>query len=482
MLSVFTLGWNNGTHHMTSSYMHPSEVRAYPLNRPGHVRKSNEPMIRTGDPNSKMLTMKMMEHKEVMRMEARGKGLSPISRPFASDVKCNNNKAGAYACSNIDMLSFVPISELGSTREASDSWGWTDPQTKDEIAIILMEDSTAFVQVTDPYNPIVLGNLYQSGDRNRIWADAKVYDNHVYIIREVTHGLQIMDLTTLRPYYNTPSQHVRQLKEDNVYREFGSSHNVVINPETAFAYVVGSTTCSGGFHVVDIADPKNPTFAGCFGNDGYCHDAQVVMYDGPDARYKGREIAIMFNEDTLTIVDVSDKSNMKQLSRTSYDRNYYTHQGWFSPDMRFVIANDELDESRATTSADQYTRTLLWDVSNLEAPFLTGSHIADVKSIDHNLYTKNGLAYLSNYCSGLRVLSKAELDIGKAPEEGYFDTADYCDNEVIFQGAWSNFPYFDSGNVVVSNIETGMFMLKVNSKITGEKPAQVPVPIMGAAK
>ena len=313
---------------------------AYPLYRPGHVRSSNEPAIPHGDPNSRMGKLKMMEHKEVMRMEARSVG-KPISHAFASNQPCSNGKSGQYACDGIDMQSFVPIAEMGSTRDASDSWGWTDPQTKDEIAIVCMEDSTAFVQVTDPTNPIVLGNLYMSGDRMRIWCDAKVYANHAFIIREVDAGLQVFDLETLRPYYNTPSQHVRQLKDETVYRGQGltSTHNVVMNEETGFAYLVGSTTCSGGLHVVDVKDPKNPTFAGCFSQDGYCHDAEVVIYDGPDAQHKGKEIAVMFNEDTLTIVDVSDKSDMKQLSRTSYDRNYYTHQGWFTPDMRYIIAN-----------------------------------------------------------------------------------------------------------------------------------------------
>ena len=64
---------------------------------------------------------------------------------------------------------------------------------------------------------LVLGNLYMSGDRLRIWCDAKVYANHMYIIREVNAGLQVFDLETPRAYYNTPSQHVRQLKEETVH-------------------------------------------------------------------------------------------------------------------------------------------------------------------------------------------------------------------------------------------------------------------------
>lgn len=465
MIGGLILGYpveHNATHHFTSSHMHPTEVRAYPLNRPGHVRRSSAPMIRHGDVSSKMMKLKMMEHKEVMRMEARGKGLSPLSRPFASNTPCTGGKSGQYACNGIDMLSFTPISELGSTREASDSWGWTDPKTKDEVAIICMEDSTAFVQVTDAFNPVVLGSLPQSGDANRIWCDAKVYANHVFIIREVTHGMQVFDMTNLRPFYNTPAQHVRQLTDELVYREFGSSHNVIINEATAFAYIVGSTTCAGGFHMIDISDPKTPTFAGCYADDGYCHDAEVIIYDGPDSRYTGREIALMFNEDTLTIVDVSNKSSVKMLSRTSYDRNFYTHQGWFTPDRKYIIANDELDEDRATNEKDKHTRTLLWDSSDLEKPFLTGAHIADEKAIDHNLYTKGDVSYLSNYCAGLRVLATTNVKSGIAPEVAFFDTADYCQNEVLFQGAWSNYPYFESGSIVLSNIETGLFMLKLN--------------------
>ena len=65
------------------------------------------------------------------------------------------------------------LSTTGSTYDASDSWGWTDPQTGDEIAIIGMMDGTAFVQVTDAVEPIVLGFLPQTGTTRVIWTDMK---------------------------------------------------------------------------------------------------------------------------------------------------------------------------------------------------------------------------------------------------------------------------------------------------------------------
>jgi len=322
-----------------------------------------------------------------------------------------------------------------------------------------MMDGTSFVQVTDPENPIVLAFMPQTGGTRVIWADMKVYSNTVYIIRESSnHGMQVYDMTKLREYYGKPSARVRQITHDTHYTEVTSSHNVVINEETGFAYLVGTRTCSGGLHVVDIAEPLEPKFAGCFSTDGYTHDAQCVIYKGPDDTFRGKEICFNYNEDTLTIVDVSDKSNMRLISRVTYENAYYTHQGWLTEDHTHLMLNDELDESSTT---NKNTRTLLWDVIDLSKPKLTGTHIAKNEAIDHNLYIKGSHGYLANYCDGLRILDATKMASGEAPEVAFFDMVDYCDT-AIFKGAWSNYPYFKSGSLVVSSIELGLFMLKAN--------------------
>ena len=182
------------------------------------------------------------------------------------------------------------------------------------------------------------------------------------------------------------------------------------------------------------------------------------MYHGPDSRYKDHEICFNFNEDTLTIVDVSDKANMKMLSRVGYDQAFYTHQGWVTEDQKYVMMNDEADE---VSSGNPNTRTLLWTVEDLENPIHLGSHFADTESIDHNLYIKGDLGYLANYCSGLRILDATQMMDAKAPEVAFFDACDYCDS-AVFEGTWSNYPFFDSGNIVVSSIELGLFILRPN--------------------
>lgn len=282
------------------------------------------------------------------------------------------------------------------------------------------------------------------------------------------HGLHIFDLTRLRQYYDRKGAVVPEIQPDLTYQAsgLGASHNIVINEETGFLYAVGSRSYRGGPHIVDISDPKNPTFVAGFDSDGYTHDAEVVVYRGPDARYQGHEIYFGYNEDTLTILDVSDKDDIKMLSRVPYRNNYYTHQGWLTEDHSHLLLDDELDEQR---SNEKHTRTLLWSVEDLTDPKFIAPHISTEMSIDHNLYIKGNRAYASQYCSGLRILDVSRIAEGTTPEVAFFDTAPYCNTQqssgVQFSGTWSNYPFFPSGNVVVNNIETGLFVLRLHDEL-----------------
>ena len=161
------------------------------------------------------------------------------------------------------------MEELGST-ETNDIWGWTDPEMGNEIAIVSLFDGTAFVDVSEPTAPIVLGKL----DTHTVgsdWGDIKVYQDVAYIGSEATdHGMQIFSLTTLREYYGkkAPKGTVRSIPEQGHYDQFGSSHNIVLNEATGFLYAVGSRTCDGGPHIVDIREPLSPQYVGCFDEDG----------------------------------------------------------------------------------------------------------------------------------------------------------------------------------------------------------------------
>ncbi len=367
---------------------------------------------------------------------------------------CEGGFAGPYPCSNVDLQSFMPLAEIGGG-SGNDIWGWTDPLTGKEYALMGRTTGTSFVDVSDPVNPVYLGNL-PTHTFSSTWRDVKVHANHAYIVSEASgHGMQVFDLTQLRNVSNPPVT----FSNTSHYGNFGNAHNIVINEETAFAYAVGTSTCSGGLHMIDLSDPVAPSFSGCYSADGYTHDAQCVVFRGPTHRFHhGNELCFNSNEDTLTIVDVTNKSAPVQLARLPYTQSGYTHQGWLTEDHQYFLLDDELDE----TQFGHATRTRVFDVSDPSAPALVGSFDSSAAAIDHNLYLNGAYAFQANYRAGLRILDASDAANGVLVEEAFFDIYPSNDN-ASFNGAWSNYPYFASGNVIVSGIEQGLFVLRPTS-------------------
>ncbi len=417
------------------------------------------------------------------RIEARaetptsgGTSDKPIPTAPVSDAPCVDGfSAGVFPCQDVDLKSFLPISSLGgitpgetgdgtvddvANDRLNDIWGWTDPETGKEYAIVGKRDGTAFVDVSDPSKPVYLGQLPTFGTDTpvafNVWRDAKVYKDHAFIVsEEPAHGMQVFDLKRLR---GLEGSRTRVFTEDTHYSGVGNTHNIAINEESGYAYLIGTNMCDGGSHIVDIRDPRAPAFAGCVEQDGYTHDNQCVIYRGPHAFYRGREICFDFNEDTLTIVDVTNKgegADRPILSKLPYSGSAYTHQGWLTEDQRHVLMNDELDEQGSETN----TTTRMVDVSRLDAPRLVGAYEHPTKAIDHNNYIKGSAAYQSNYRSGLRILDTRGVADGKLSTAGYFDVFP-ADDAAEFNGTWSNYPYFKSGNVIVSGIEQGLFVVR----------------------
>ncbi|HZB44459.1 MAG TPA: choice-of-anchor B family protein, partial [Pyrinomonadaceae bacterium] len=283
------------------------------------------------------------------------------------------------------------------------------------------------------------------------------------------HGMQVFDLTRLRSVASPPVT----FTETAHYDGFSMVHTIAINEETGFLYAAGSTpmpgktanvnTCpiaagrpGGGLHIVDVKNPAAPAFAGCVNEDGYTHEAQCVVYRGPDAQYRDHEICFNANEDTVTIVDVTNKAAPVQLSRTTYVGRGYTHQGWLTEDHRMLLVNDELDENG---QQNPQTKTFVWDVSDLDAPFVKNVQLLGTTAIDHNLYVRGRYVFESNYRSGLRVLDAANATTGALNQVAFFDVFP-ADDQPLFNGSWHNYPYFASGTVLAAGIEQGLFVLR----------------------
>ncbi|HSG46863.1 MAG TPA: choice-of-anchor B family protein [Longimicrobiales bacterium] len=384
-------------------------------------------------------------------------------------VECApDGTAAAFPCSDVDLVAFIPVQDLGAERGimVNDVWGWTDERTGREYALVGRNDATVFVDITDAANPAVLGALPLSDAAVvSLWRDMKVYADHAFIVADAAgaHGIQVFDLRQLRGLSPDPD---RLFQETARYDGIFSAHNIVLNEDTGFAYVVGAsmggTTCGGGLHMVDVRDPANPVFAGCFQDSttglagtGYSHDAQCVLYRGPDADYAGREICFGANENALSIADVTDKENPVAVATARYPNSAYLHQGWVSRDQRYFFMNDEGDEIAGTTPR---TRTLVWDIQDLDDPVLVTEHLGTTAASDHNLYVRDNLMYQSNYVSGLRILDVS--DPANPVEVGYFDTVPQGGNDPGFAGSWSNYPFFPSGSIIVTSMREGLFVLK----------------------
>ena len=298
---------------------------------------------------------------------------------FVPTTPCVDGFAGIYPCDQVDFMSQLGPDQVGGG-EMNDIWGWTDPLDGKEYALLGRTTGTAFIDVTDPNNPVYLGDL-PTHTVSSLWRDIKVYADHAFIVSEASgHGMQVFDLTTLRNVSNPPVT----FSEDAHYGGFGNCHNIAINEESGRAYPIGANTFSGGLNIIDISNPLNPTLIGSFAEDGHSHDVQVVNYIGPDAQYDGKEIAFCFNENTVTIVDVTNAGDPVLLSATGYATSAYTHQGWLTEDHKYLLVGDELDEGSVNT------RTYIFDVQDLNNVSLIGTHVGATEAIDHNMYVPTG--------------------------------------------------------------------------------------------
>ncbi len=377
----------------------------------------------------------------------------PVSNT-STIVPCENGFADIYPCNDYDLMAQVPLATFGAAA-GNDSWGWTDPTNGKEYALMATNTNVVFVDITDTTNPIYLGNV-PTATINSSWRDVKVYNNHAFIVADNAdnHGMQVFDLMRLRNVANPPEV----FAPDAHLTDFGSAHNIVINHDSGYAYVVGTNrndTYAGGPLFINIQNPTAPIFEGGFGEGGYSHDAQVVTYAGLDTDYTGREILIGSNENEVVIADVTDKSNPIKISDISYSNVRYAHQGWFTEDMKYFILGDELDELRVGNN----TRTLIFDFTDLDAPAFHFDYIGPSAAIDHNGYVKNNSYYFANYRAGLRVLDISQIENRLFTEIGFFDT--YPENDgTDFDGAWNVYPYFPSGNIIISDINRGLFVVR----------------------
>jgi choice-of-anchor B domain-containing protein len=342
---------------------------------------------------------------------------------------------GTFESENVTLHSWLDLSDFGNPSNGSDCWGYTSPSGR-EYALMGLYDKMSVVEITNPNNPTIVGSISHSGS---LWADIKVYQDVAYVSNENGGGIDVVDLANV-------DDGVVTLVQRMTLGGVSSSHNVVVDEESGFLYLAGGNN-GGRLVAYGLTNPRYPTLDGLMTSGSGLHDAQVVTYtSGP---YAGKQICFGFAPGAgVLIIDVTDKSNMFLIATADYSNESTCHQGWIGADYNYLYVNDE---------GDSNPQTIVFDVSDLSNPIEVNRFGWGEDTIDHNLYVRGTILYEANYQSGLRIFDLA-VDPVNPPLVGFFDSYPEGNSE-SFNGMWSCFPFFDSGIVIGSDMERGLFVM-----------------------
>jgi choice-of-anchor B domain-containing protein len=388
---------------------------------------------------------------------------------------CSGGQAGAFACQNVDLLAHV--ASRTDTARGADIWGFMDLNTNREYAIIGYSTGTAVFDVTDAENPREVD--FVDGQRTT-WRDIKVHQSwdvdeqrwnaYAYVIADdASDGLVIIDLSELPQRVSRVSYASDFSAAHNVYlTNTDFSTGLSLDGDSPTLILAGSDISDGRFRSYSLSSPAAPQFIASPstpgdqpGNDRlYMHDAASMHIT--DARKDTQcvnaatasacDVVFDFNENSFEIWDVTDPADPVRLSRTPYDNARYTHSGWWSEDQQYLFIQDELDER------DRGLPTTLrtFSIANLRSPSFAGQWTGPTNATDHNGFVRGNRYYMSNYSRGLTIL---DITNPASPQTaGRFDTYPASDN-VGFPGAWGTYPFLPSGNVLISDIDSGLYVV-----------------------
>ncbi len=392
----------------------------------------------------------------------------------AVPATCAQGFAAQFPCRNVDFEAQIALDQFASApSSAANLWGFVDLNDNREYAIIGLRNGTAIVEVTDPAHPREVVTI---PGNTSTWREVKIYqvrDNvanryraYAYICTEAPgSGIQVLDLSALpssvvlaTTLTDTSSQHT--LYVSNI--DYGT--NMALPGEQAFLYAAGSNVNSGAWRVYSLANAAQPQLiTAAPPGTQYMHDStSLYLTDGRttqcDQGHSPCEVLVDFNENTVDLWDVTNKTQAVRLSSTTYPTATYTHSGWPSADQRSLFFHDELEEIRKGFNTAIYTMSL----DDLRAPLIVTSYQGTGTATDHNGYTKGKRYFVSHYRRGLVVFDVSNP--AQLREIGAFDTflapaADTAGTD----GAWGVYPFLPSGTVLISDISNGLFVLKDNT-------------------
>lgn len=391
-----------------------------------------------------------------------------------TNVNCTNGEASGYQCAKLDLLAHVPLSSLGNNNSrGNDIWGHFDLNDGREYALVGLTNGVSVVEVTDPLNPRVVSFI---SSQQTIWRDLKTYqyyDNnrrrwmsYAYVTADAASvGTMILDLNQLPTRVTQVSSENSDTSAHNIYiSNVDYSTGVALTNKTAYMHIAGSDKRGGAFNTYSLANPTKPTAVyknAANSRSLYSHDVSSLWINDERRTQcvdeaNDCDVLLDYNESEILLWDKTNNASPTNLSSTNYPYVSYVHSGWWTEDRQFISVHDELDEQRYALN----TRVRFFSINNLRAPELAGEYIGPTTAIDHNGYTRGNRYYISNYERGLVVLDIT--DPRNPVEAGFFDTYP-LNNSAAFNGAWGTYPFLPSGNILVGDINSGLYIIKDNT-------------------
>ncbi|MCW8880385.1 MAG: choice-of-anchor B family protein [Kangiellaceae bacterium] len=391
-----------------------------------------------------------------------------------ADVPCVSGSAGAFQCNNIDLVAHVPLSSFSSTPgSGNDIWGHVDLNTGTEYAIMGVQNGAAVFSLADPENPLEVGTISGS---SATWRDIKVYQYfdatsgrwkaYAYVtVDGASDGLTIIDLNNLPNQISLVGRDSGTSSAHNIYiSNVDHSLNIKLDGAEPLVQLVGTGIHAGSFHSYSLENPESIAVKSNQSSfNGYTHDgASVTITDNRVNNGCGNggancTVFVDFNEKEMVLWDITDPTNTTQLSVTGYNdvaaEDQYVHSGWVTEDKLYVLLHDEFDEYRGGLNST----IRIFHIGNLGNPVQVGQWTGDTRAIDHNGFVRGNRYYVSNYERGLTILDIQNP--GNPQEVGFFDTFP-SSNSPSFNGAWGVYPFLPSGLILVSDINSGLYVLR----------------------
>lgn len=311
--------------------------------------------------------------------------------------------------------------------DSNDIWGYRDPGTGNEYALFLTTRGTYVMDCTTG-TPVQRG--YFVGPRSS-WRDAKTWGSYAYVVTEGGGGMQIIDLT------NPDAPSLVTTWGSTIWR---NAHNIAIDEGVGIAYVCGTDV---GTVIIDLRqNATNPTHIGTYGSP-YIHDLQVQ--DGY------AHMCDVYGNNYL-IGDVSNPATITVVGQRQAPGSQYFHNAWATRDNNYCAGTNE-------TAGGPLS---VWDIRNKNLPLQVATiHPAPSTAIVHNAHMRDRVCHVSYYTEGY---VGVDLSDPAAPVVvGQYDT--YPGTSSSYHGAWGCYPFQPSGIVYISDIETGLYVMRPKASV-----------------